>query len=268
LATFGELQSDCSEQAHKILIDAPIVLDSLSKVTLFAAYCDWIAALPRPKLDELVFAAGHDRFCAAHGLRGPSPPLEPREQLGHVMSMDAFRTHIADPALAARSATGVPRFGSLGPPPVRVLADADLRAILLSKRTDELTRGDNGTVWCFRSEGDPTEPLRGVALERLPCRLGLNPSRSSGAVGDDQWIAFVVEPLPVKWHQPTFADAGWNYLPAWVPGGVTQSLPGYNCGSGLGEVVGRGMVFGQWVSSRGPFRAEWPRLGVASGPLV
>jgi hypothetical protein len=185
------------------------------------------------------------------------------ERLGHVMSMNAFSTYIADPVIR-RSATGPPVFGALGLSPVRPLSDAVLRAVLLALRADDFLHAMDGVIWCFRGEPASDEPLN-CDVRLLPCRLGLKRTKASGA--DQRWLALPIDPAPVGWHRPTFADAAWDFLADWQPGGFTAPSPGYDCGAGLPEVVGRGVRFGQvFVASiRGPFVAEWPRLSGASG---
>lgn len=251
---FSKLKTDFPDQGSRIGDDPQGKSVTISGSTLHARYQSHIAALT-DFVTETELSAAHDGFCMVHACAGHAIHPSPDERFGHVMSMNSFRRFVAKPGV---STSGMPpRSGMLGPMPTKPLSSAEANGILLTRLEDEMVRPPDSTMWCFRSNASPTDPLDDVDPALLPCRLGLK--RSQEASGSDTtWIAFRVEPPPTEWRRPTFADATWRFLTDWQPGGLTVSSPEYACGLGLPEAIGRGVKYGQMTLGAGPFTALWP----------
>lgn len=261
--SFEDIRRQFPDWAHKIESDPPVTPPGLGGQTLRDALIATVDAAAAKAVDEAGFRQTYDEFCDRYVLNGPLVPLTPDERLGHVVSMNDFTSYIADPFLS-RATAGPPSFGALGYPPSRPLSDPVLRTVLLGLRRDDLIHSGDGTIWCFRGQPPSSDPLGGERVELLPCRLGLKRTKESGL--EPRWLAFPIVAQPVAWRRPTFADTSWDYLSDWVPGGLTAQAPGYACGGGFSELVGRGATFGQLETAVGPFVAEWPRLGHGGPP--
>ncbi len=171
--------------------------------------------------------SGHaDAFFRANQQTGPQVSLKGHEALGHARKTTSLLLRLYNiTGLSKREAQ---------------LQLDEWLAMAEGRRLDEIKaylgshRISDYMMWSFRNGRTPRQPLDGIDLALLPCRLGLE---------DDQPELFLFigyEPSDsIIAHVPTAFDPGTRNLSSWQPGGTTH--PKAACRAkyraGLPEVV-------------------------------
>jgi hypothetical protein len=181
-----------------------------------------------------------DAFFRAKQQAGPRVSLKRREVLGHARKKTSLLLHLN-------------RVIGLSKREAQLQLDEWL-AMAEGRRLDEIKaylgshRISSYMMWSFRNRRTPRQPLDGIDLALLPCRLGLEDNQPElflfiGYEPSDSIIA----------HAPTAFDPGTRNLSSWQSGGTTHPKPACRAKYrvGLPEVVHDPVQFDALQAFRG-----------------